>query len=290
VADLRPDLYRLLRVERDATPREIRDAYRRLARRWHPDVNPDPAAAEHMGLINQAFETLSDPAKRAEYDLTLGHGEVPQEAPARGGRSRAGRAPRPADRRLMLVAGAIGAVAIGAAAALVLGGSSSDDDLADVGRYLREFAVDPALRPCARSATPIPEVTVHLECRGGGGSRVWSVASEVSDSLADEDIADRAEPVQAVFAAVTEVGAWDECEGLGYVDWQGNDLRFPEGGSVWCQGDQVAWCNVREGYVIQAVNQRRVENGRFWRKVVFDELSVSSKPEPASGALGTCRP
>jgi curved DNA-binding protein CbpA len=56
------DLYEVLGVKRDASEKEIRSAYRRLARKYHPDVNPgDKSAEEKFKEINAAHEVLSDP-------------------------------------------------------------------------------------------------------------------------------------------------------------------------------------------------------------------------------------
>ena len=63
------DLYQVLGVPRDAKPDAIKKAYRRLARKYHPDVNPgDKASEEKFKEINAAFEILSDPQKRELYD------------------------------------------------------------------------------------------------------------------------------------------------------------------------------------------------------------------------------
>jgi curved DNA-binding protein len=63
------DYYETLGVSRDADEKEIRRAFRRLARQYHPDVNPnDPQATERFQEINEAYEVLSDPEKRAKYD------------------------------------------------------------------------------------------------------------------------------------------------------------------------------------------------------------------------------
>lgn len=64
-------LYEILGVAPKAKSQQLRNAYRKLARAYHPDINSDPKAHEKMALINSAFETLSDPARRMEYDASL---------------------------------------------------------------------------------------------------------------------------------------------------------------------------------------------------------------------------
>lgn len=64
-------LYEILGVDPKAKSQQLRNAYRKLARLYHPDVNPDPKAHEKMAQINMAFETLNDPARRMEYDAQL---------------------------------------------------------------------------------------------------------------------------------------------------------------------------------------------------------------------------
>jgi len=63
------DLYAVLGVAHDATPEEIKRAYRKLARELHPDVNPDPATQDRFKEVTAAYEVLSDPDKRQMYDL-----------------------------------------------------------------------------------------------------------------------------------------------------------------------------------------------------------------------------
>jgi curved DNA-binding protein len=62
------DHYEVLGVPRDAGADEIQQAYRRLARRYHPDVNKDPGAEDRFKEVNEAYQVLSDPGTRARYD------------------------------------------------------------------------------------------------------------------------------------------------------------------------------------------------------------------------------
>ncbi|MCX8075902.1 MAG: DnaJ domain-containing protein [Aquificaceae bacterium] len=69
------DYYRILGVDKKASKEDIKRAYRRLAKEWHPDLNPDPEAKERFRDINEAYHILSDDEKRREYDRILHSGD-----------------------------------------------------------------------------------------------------------------------------------------------------------------------------------------------------------------------
>src|SRR3954453_3448430 len=85
------DYYEVLGIKRDAKPEEIKKAYRRLARKYHPDVNPgDKAAEERFKAMSEAHDVLSDPKKRSVYDRFGQYSENLADAAARGAGGPAG--------------------------------------------------------------------------------------------------------------------------------------------------------------------------------------------------------
>src|SRR5215210_1327316 len=79
------DYYEILGIKRDAKPDEIKKAYRRLARKYHPDVNPgDKASEERFKLTTEAHDVLSDPKKRKVYDRFGQYSDNLADAAARG--------------------------------------------------------------------------------------------------------------------------------------------------------------------------------------------------------------
>lgn len=74
--------YEVLGVSTDATGAEIRRAYRRLARRHHPDVDARDGAERRFRALTDAYQVLLDPARRAEYDRATSRPRVARAPPA----------------------------------------------------------------------------------------------------------------------------------------------------------------------------------------------------------------
>ena len=77
--------YEILGVKENASETEIKKAYRTLSLKYHPDRNSDGDSTTKFQEINAAYETLSDPQKRKQYDLGFGDNDFPDGFPFPGG-------------------------------------------------------------------------------------------------------------------------------------------------------------------------------------------------------------
>src|SRR3977135_1487697 len=95
------DYYKILGVERGASDEDIKKAYRKLARKYHPDVSKEPNAKEQFQEVSEAYETLKDKEKRAAFDSLGTHRAAQHFRPPPDWNERVGRdarAERPAPR------------------------------------------------------------------------------------------------------------------------------------------------------------------------------------------------
>jgi molecular chaperone DnaJ len=108
------DFYQVLGVPEKATAAEIKKAYRRLAKQYHPDANPNnPQAAETFKQISEAHAVLSDPEKRQKYDMMRRLGAFDSGARPGAGQGRGGGAPGAGGASEMFDFGDIGSMGLG---------------------------------------------------------------------------------------------------------------------------------------------------------------------------------
>lgn len=166
---LSEDPYRTLQVEPSADLEAIKAAYRRLARLYHPDLNPRPEAAERMRAINAAYRVLSDPQQRAAYDAqrylrSTPSSTVVMRAPTRP-RSRpvvvpAYEPPTPLQRRVDRVVAVLGIlllIGIGLYTALLIPRASAPDR-----RSPRPVVTSESTNPDASAHASSPTVSERL--------------------------------------------------------------------------------------------------------------------------------
>ena len=79
-----PNYYQLLEIKPDASEKDIKTQYFKLAKKYRPDLNPDEAARKKFEDVQKAYETLSDQSKRSEYDSQMGLGSAGESQFKRG--------------------------------------------------------------------------------------------------------------------------------------------------------------------------------------------------------------
>ena len=149
------DYYEILQISPEAEKEVIEAAYRRLARKYHPDVNSDPHAPARMRQLNEAFEVLSDPIRRAEYDSTRASSDDSKSdhrEPRRHGSGRVNEGRRPIQAKRMLVPAVFLSAAGVVVAILITVSTGGDDQSADAAPTP---AFNSALRYCTDTPTPV---------------------------------------------------------------------------------------------------------------------------------------
>jgi molecular chaperone DnaJ len=195
------DYYEVLGVSRNATEEEIKRAFRRLARQYHPDVNKDKGAEARFKEINEAYEVLGDAQKRAAYDR-FGHAGV-------GAAAGAGANPFEGfgfgsfnDLFEQLFASAAGA-ASGRRA-----GTARGADL----KYELTISFEDAVRGCQKEIE-IPRWEACANCRGSGAQPGTSTAR----CTACQGTGEIRRVQQSIFGQFVNVMVCDRCRGEGRV-------------------------------------------------------------------------
>ena len=307
------DLYEILQVHPSAHPDVIQAAYRRLALLYHPDKNPSQEAAEMMKRLNLAYETLSDPNRRAAYDRTRGaqqrqgaetgsratHRERPRTSSTTNeptSQSRAGTPTTPPETRsskaFRITAGLLGgAVVVGAiiVAAVIASAGRGDGD----GEGARSVAFSPTRTPIPVKATSVPT--------SGGTTGMGLVAPTTRPTRSPTpDLATMLERVKPgvvrietpdgggtgfIFETGTRPGAlvltnYHVIKGLDRVNVQVNDSRT-------YQGKVVGYDTVRDLAVLeiccgefQALNLNGAENIKPGNEVVAIGYPLWLSPNP----------
>jgi DnaJ domain len=189
---MEPDYYEILHVSTKADRGTIIAAYRRLARRYHPDLSSDPVATERMRQFNAAVETLSDPQKRAQYDARRAKsrgqtGEPGAPIESRDlmvyrqgslGAIRRGRRPSPKWKRSTVARFSIlaaGAIALGllAMTAILLASDSDDGHQVVGGATSTPAAADASAAPVSPPQTPATSGSTTFS------SGTWLVGEEM---------------------------------------------------------------------------------------------------------------
>ncbi len=158
------DYYAILGVPRTADEKEIKSAYRKLARKCHPDVNPnDRASEERFKQISEAYEVLSDPHKRAQYDRFGEQWKQASQHPAGG--------PRGGPFQTGGFEFDVGGANLNDLFESLFGGfrQKPTHRAPERGEDL-EYGIDLTLEEAVHGATKVHQVTVEDTCRECGGS------------------------------------------------------------------------------------------------------------------------
>lgn len=153
------DYYDVLQVQSTADPDVVQAAYRRLARRYHPDNNDSPEATELMRQLNSAYETLSDPEKRTEYDIQRARHKSELDVETTSDKTHSGGAlqtsvpeiwnqrPKTASKsRIWIISGALAIVLVGVIAGIFfLTSGDKSDQVVVIGKSLELHASPPEI-------------------------------------------------------------------------------------------------------------------------------------------------
>src|SRR5215475_10608538 len=186
------DYYEVLGVERGASADDIRRAFRRLARQYHPDVNRAPGAADQFKEVNEAYEVLSDAGKRRDYDR-FGH-----VAPGSFGSSGAGFG---IDEIFETFFGGMGRA----------GSSRRPSRGADL-RYDLELTFEEAVFGVTRDLE-VPRTVPCVRC-GGGGAEPGSSPARCPQCNGAGEVR---RVQQSIFGQFVNVTVCDRCRGRGEV-------------------------------------------------------------------------
>ena len=127
--DSNVDYYEVLHLHPSAHPDVVQAAYRRLALLYHPDKNPSPEATNLMAQVNQAYDVLSDPEKRAAYDRSReAHSSRPTPPPSSSARTEGDARPSAGSSSGRQSGSGVGLITLGSSKSDVLGVQSSPSD------------------------------------------------------------------------------------------------------------------------------------------------------------------
>lgn len=183
-----PDYYEILQVSPEAEHEVIGAAYKKLARKYHPDLNPDALAVNRMREFNRAIEVLGDPRKRAEYDARRKKSGVLRYRPRLLGGSNGGRPETSSGRSRAVLPAALAGAAVLLGLGLISVALALVDDR-DSTETLLSGSLPPATpteTPAAAGASTAPESSASAEPTPGSGTfsdGMWLVGEEMTPGV-----------------------------------------------------------------------------------------------------------